>query len=118
MMGGGGGAGLWLALDDPLDGLAMNGRLQVRGNANWTGAVDSPAPHVDLAICLDTSGSMDGLINAARQNIWAIVNDLALAKPSPRLRIALLTFGNDGHDAGGDGGGGVEEPVGHVHGRS
>lgn len=53
---------------------------------------------VDLAICLDTSGSMDGLIDAARQNIWAIVNDLALATPRPELRVALLTFGNDGHD--------------------
>ena len=41
---------------------------------------------------------MSGLINAARQNIWAIVNDLALAKPTPKLRIALLTFGNNGHD--------------------
>ncbi len=61
----------------------------------------NPAPaeerHVDLAICLDTSGSMKGLIDAARQNIWAIVNDLALAKPTPKLRIALLTFGNTGH---------------------
>jgi hypothetical protein len=26
------------------------------------------------------------------------VNDLALAKPTPRLRLALLTYGNDGHD--------------------
>lgn len=58
-----------------------------------------PAPKVvDLAICLDTSGSMSGLINAARQNIWTIVNDLALAKPTPQLRIALLTFGNNDHD--------------------
>lgn len=55
-----------------------------------------PRP-VDLVICLDTSGSMNGLIDAARQGIWAIVNDLALAKPSPKLRLALLTFGNDGH---------------------
>jgi hypothetical protein len=54
-------------------------------------------PAVELAICLDTSGSMDGLINAARQNLWAVVNDLALARPAPRLKVALLTFGNDGH---------------------
>ena len=54
---------------------------------------------VDLAICLDTSGSMDGLIDAARQKLWAIVNDLALAKPTPKLRVALLTYGNDGHSA-------------------
>src|SRR4029450_13172878 len=54
---------------------------------------------VDLAICLDTSGSMQGLINAARVKLWEIVNDLALAKPTPKLRVALLTYGNDGHKA-------------------
>jgi len=57
------------------------------------------APRIELAICLDTSGSMDGLIDAARQKIWAIVNDLALAEPTPKLRVALLTYGNDGHPA-------------------
>ncbi len=61
--------------------------------------VTAPEPRaVDLAICLDTSGSMSGLIEAAKQKLWAIVNDLALAKPAPRLRVALLTFGNDGHN--------------------
>jgi Skp family chaperone for outer membrane proteins len=65
----------------------------------------APAPtktatrDVDLAICLDTSGSMDGLIDAARQKIWSIVNDLALARPAPKLHVALLTYGNDGHPA-------------------
>ena len=62
----------------------------------------SPNPqsrHIDLAICLDTSGSMDGLIDSARQNIWTIVNDLALIDPAPALRVSLLTFGNDGHPA-------------------
>ncbi|MAF65955.1 MAG: hypothetical protein CMJ84_09910 [Planctomycetes bacterium] len=53
---------------------------------------------IDLAICLDTSGSMDGLIAAAKQKIWAIVNDLALAEPLPVLRVALFSFGNDGDD--------------------
>lgn len=57
-----------------------------------------PAPKpVDLAICLDTSGSMDGLIDAARQKLWDVVNDLATAKPRPALRVALLSFGNDGY---------------------
>ncbi len=53
---------------------------------------------VELAICLDTSGSMDGLINSARQKLWTIVNDLAKAEPTPRLRVALLSYGNDGHN--------------------
>jgi hypothetical protein len=64
---------------------------------------DTPAvadEHViELAICLDTSGSMDGLINSARQKLWTIVNDLAKADPTPRLRVALLSYGNDGHNA-------------------
>ncbi len=59
-----------------------------------------PRP-VDLAICLDTSGSMSGLIESAKQKLWAIVNDLALAQPAPKLRVALLTYGNDGHPADG-----------------
>lgn len=54
---------------------------------------------VELAICLDTSGSMDGLINSARQKLWTIVNDLARAEPTPTLRVALLSFGNDGNNA-------------------
>ena len=67
-------------------------------------ACDSPPACVqprtiDLAICLDTSGSMSGLIEAAKQKLWAIVNDLALVEPTPRLRVALLTYGNNGHDS-------------------
>ena len=54
---------------------------------------------IELAICLDTSGSMDGLINSARQKLWTIVNDLALAEPTPTFRVALLSYGNDGHNA-------------------
>ena len=51
--------------------------------------VEVPAPPalvpgpVDLALCLDTSGSMDGLIESAKQKLWAIVNDMALAISSP-----------------------------------
>jgi hypothetical protein len=58
----------------------------------------SPRP-VDLAICLDTSGSMDGLIDAARQKLWEVVNDLATAKPRPALRVALISYGNDGYQS-------------------
>jgi Mg-chelatase subunit ChlD/Skp family chaperone for outer membrane proteins len=70
------------------------------GDGAPKGAAPSAATRdVDLAICLDTSGSMDGLIDAARQKIWSIVNDLALARPAPKLHVALLTYGNDGHPA-------------------
>ncbi len=50
---------------------------------------------VDIAICLDTSGSMNGLIESAKQKLWAIVNELSRVKPKPRLRVALYHYGND-----------------------
>ena len=59
------------------------------------GQVESRRP-VDLVICLDTSGSMNGLIESAKQKLWAVVNELATAKPRPRLRVALYQYGNDG----------------------
>ena len=61
-------------------------------------------PRIDLAILLDTSGSMDGLINQARTQIWKVVNDLATAEKkgtTPHLRVALYEYGNDGLPADG-----------------
>ncbi|TAH39764.1 MAG: VWA domain-containing protein [Planctomycetota bacterium] len=81
-----------LALQDPAPAAAAP--VQPAQSAPDTGSIA-----VDLALCLDTSGSMDGLIEAAKTKLWAIVNDLALARPAPRLRVALLTYGNSGHDA-------------------
>lgn len=54
---------------------------------------------VNLAICLDTSGSMSGLIDSARQKIWQIVSELSTARPQPRLRVALLTYGSPDYSA-------------------
>jgi hypothetical protein len=51
---------------------------------------------VDLALCLDTSGSMEGLIDSARQKLWSVVSELASARPTPVLRVALLTYGSPG----------------------
>lgn len=56
--------------------------------------VASATRAVDLVICLDTSGSMDGLIDAARQRIWSLVNDLAVANPRPALRVGVISFGH------------------------
>lgn len=49
---------------------------------------------IDLVIALDTSGTMRGLIDSARIRVWEIVNDLAIAEPTPQLRVALVTYGN------------------------
>ena len=35
---------------------------------------------IQLALLLDTSGSMDGLIDQAKSQLWKIVNELATSK--------------------------------------
>jgi len=51
-------------------------------------------PAIDVVFCIDCSGSMGGVIDTAKQKVWAIVNELAKAKPSPTLRIGLVGYGN------------------------
>jgi len=50
---------------------------------------------IDVAICLDTSGSMNGLIESAKLKLWTIVNDLARIQPTPTLRVSLYQYGQD-----------------------
>ncbi|MEK7865260.1 MAG: vWA domain-containing protein [Planctomycetota bacterium] len=52
-------------------------------------------PAVDMVFCIDQSGSMDQIIASAKQKIWAIVNEMALARPTPELRIGLIGYGYD-----------------------
>lgn len=53
-----------------------------------------------LALLLDTSNSMDGLIDQAKSQLWKIVNELSAAKcvdgARPNIKIALYEYGNDG----------------------
>ncbi|GAB1308478.1 hypothetical protein KH5_11610 [Urechidicola sp. KH5] len=56
-------------------------------------------PTVKVALLLDTSNSMDGLIDQAKAQLWEIVNELSYAKcnsQQPNLEIALYEYGNDG----------------------
>ena len=53
-------------------------------------------PRIQIAILLDTSGSMQGLINQARAQLWKVINEFATAKKkgvSPTLEVALYEYG-------------------------
>lgn len=53
---------------------------------------------IKVALLLDTSNSMDGLINQAKAQLWEIVNELSYARygiQKPNLEIALYEYGND-----------------------
>ena len=56
------------------------------------------APVVQIAILLDTSGSMQGLIEQAKGQLWKIVNEFINAKQNgkrPELEVALFEYGKD-----------------------
>jgi hypothetical protein len=62
-------------------------------------AASTPEPKVQIAILLDTSSSMDGLINQTKEQLWKIVNTFATAKhdgKKAKLELALYEYGNDG----------------------
>jgi len=57
---------------------------------------------VQIAILLDTSNSMDGLIEQAKSQLWRIVNELSLARKggqAPQLEVALYEYGNSNLDS-------------------
>ncbi len=59
-------------------------------------------PLIQVAIILDTSNSMDGLINQAKSQLWKIVNEFATVKKNgktPELQVSLFEYGNNGLSA-------------------
>ncbi|MEM9836481.1 MAG: VWA domain-containing protein [Bacteroidota bacterium] len=54
---------------------------------------------IQIAFLLDTSNSMDGLIEQAKTRLWNILNETISAKrngQSPQVEVALYEYGNDG----------------------
>ena len=60
-------------------------------------AKENDVPKIQMAILLDHSGSMGGLINQAREHLWNVVNEFATLRRDgkrPRLEVALYKYGN------------------------
>ena len=63
----------------------------------------SSKPLVQVALLLDTSSSMDGLINQAKAQLLKVVNELASSERegnNPTVQVALYEYGNDSLSAG------------------
>ena len=71
-----------VVIDDPIDGPI---------NANGQ-------PVVDVVFVLDTTGSMSGLIDTAKEKIWSIATTMASAQPTPEIRIGLVGYRDRGDD--------------------
>jgi hypothetical protein len=66
----------------------------------WAAAGGLPAarPRVEVAFVLDSTGSMGGLIDGAKQKIWSIANSIIAQKPTPEVRIGLVTYRDRGDE--------------------
>ena len=53
-------------------------------------------PVVEVVFVLDTTGSMAGLIQAAKDKIWSIASTLASAQPAPEIRMGLVAYRDRG----------------------
>ena len=70
---------------------------------------DFATREVEVVFCIDTTGSMGGLLKGAQQKIWSICNQVAGGRPTPALRVGLVAYRDKGdeyvtrvHDLGDD----------------
>jgi Mg-chelatase subunit ChlD len=55
-------------------------------------------PQIEVCFVLDTTGSMGGLIEGAKQKIWSIANEIVSAKPTPSVKFALIGYRDRGDE--------------------
>src|SRR5687767_1276904 len=56
----------------------------------------SGAKRVEVVFVLDTTGSMSGLIHAAKEKIWSIASTLAQAQQTPEIAMGLVAYRDRG----------------------
>jgi hypothetical protein len=76
--------------------------LSFAGAAHAKGVAAAPAkparPQIEVCFVLDTTGSMGGLIEGAKQKIWSIANEMIAAKPTPEIKIGLVAYRDRGDE--------------------
>ncbi|MBD0833033.1 vWA domain-containing protein [Aestuariibaculum sediminum] len=88
-----------LLLSFILNIIFCHAKIKTSDNRFKSTNLNSSQHYIKVALLLDTSNSMDGLIDQAKAQLWDIVNELSYAKcgsAKPNLQIALYEYGNDG----------------------
>jgi len=75
-----------------IKGITVAVVLFILVSAGLRGAFAAPQPKVEVVFCLDTTGSMSGLIEGAKQKIWSIANQIVRGNPTPELSIGLVGY--------------------------
>lgn len=53
-------------------------------------------PKIEVVFVLDTTGSMSGLIHAAKEKIWSIASTMASAQTAPDIKMGLVAYRDRG----------------------
>ena len=73
-------------------------KTEISQNEQSLNSSQNKKTKIKLVIILDTSNSMDGLINQAKNQLWKIVTELAKTKDKngedPDIDLALYQYGN------------------------
>jgi Mg-chelatase subunit ChlD len=77
-------------------GLATAAEKASEANVPATKPAAKAKPRIEVCFVLDTTGSMSGLIEGAKQKIWSIANEMVSAKPTPELRFGLVAYRDRG----------------------
>lgn len=54
--------------------------------------------HIEVVFVLDTTGSMSGLIQAAKEKVWSIASTMAQADPAPEIKMGLVAYRDRGDE--------------------
>jgi Mg-chelatase subunit ChlD len=53
-------------------------------------------PTIELVFVIDTTGSMGGLIEGAKEKVWSIVNEVMKSPSKPEVRMGLVAYRDHG----------------------
>lgn len=85
-----------LIAKDPRDGWEIPSTTDSKGDKAVPTRGDDGKPVIQVALLLDTSGSMSSLIDQAKTELWSVVNKLGEARYKgkvPTIEVALYEYG-------------------------
>jgi Mg-chelatase subunit ChlD len=72
--------------------------VPVQQQPQQTSQQQQARPRIDVVFVLDTTGSMGGLIEGAKQKIFSIASRIAQGKPTPQVRVGLVAYRDVGDE--------------------
>jgi hypothetical protein len=78
--------------------LMANAAIAAKESPNENNVTLLHKPRIEVCFVLDTTGSMGGLIEGAKQKIWSIANEIISAKPTPDLKLGLIGYRDRGDE--------------------